>query len=85
VDWRPQPIFVHGKHGKRGKFCRVAALTDEMVRGFVIWPIGFFDGSVESVGSTMLELALNGRDIPAQGNALGAGITLSAKPCKGAT
>jgi hypothetical protein len=23
------PFFVHGKHGKLGKFCRVAALTDE--------------------------------------------------------
>jgi len=23
------PFFVHGKHGKLGKFCRVAALMDE--------------------------------------------------------
>mgnify|MGYP000984674163 CR=1 FL=1 len=37
------PFFVHGKHGKLGKFCRVAALTDEIARGFVIWSIVFSD------------------------------------------
>jgi|BioPla2DNA2_1021312.scaffolds.fasta_scaffold317632_1 hypothetical protein len=38
------PFFVHGKHGKLGKFfLGFAASTDEIARGFVIWSIGFSD------------------------------------------
>jgi len=41
---RQELFFVHGKHGKLGKFfIGVAALTDGMAREFVIWPIGFSD------------------------------------------
>jgi len=45
-------------------------LTDGIAREFVIGSVAFSDGSV---GSAMLGLALKGRDIPAQGNALGQG------------
>jgi hypothetical protein len=35
-------FFVHGKHGRRGKFCRVVALTDEpALPKFLCAKVGF--------------------------------------------
>jgi hypothetical protein len=51
------PFFVHGKHGKLGKFCRVAALTDEpALPKFLCVKVGF----TFSVGGDMERRRLAG-------------------------
>ena len=78
-------------------FYRVVASTDEMAREFVICAIGFSNGSVRAFHSLSwivartgnewligdVGISPEGRDIPAQGNALGSDTHPSAKPLKG--
>jgi hypothetical protein len=74
-------VFNHEPHEKARKFfIRFVASTDGIAHEFVTWPIAFSDGSDRSDGSAMLELALKGRDIPAQGNALGSDHPHQHKP-----